>query len=107
MVWPPALIEDLRDLRLPMSTVTLHQAREFIPRIAEVDTALDPRPGALAHLLADLASTHNAATYLLESQPWDLAAVYYDAIDHFGHSFMEYHPPRMPHVTELEFDVYR
>ena len=24
---------------------------------------------------------------------WDFMAVYYDAIDHFGHGFMKYHPP--------------
>ena len=32
--------------------------------------------------------------------------VYYDAIDHFCHRFMHYHPPRMEHVPEADFALY-
>ena len=34
-------------------------------------------------------------------------AVYYDAIDHFSHGFMKYHPPRQGHVSEGDFELYR
>jgi hypothetical protein len=47
------------------------------------------------------------ACWLLENQEWDFAAVYYDGIDHFGHGFMEYNPPRMSHVSPQDFDIYR
>jgi tetratricopeptide (TPR) repeat protein len=43
----------------------------------------------------------------MEKEPWDLMAVYYDAIDHFSHGFMKYHPPRQEHVSERDFDLYR
>jgi hypothetical protein len=33
-------------------------------------------------------------------------AVYYDAIDHFSHLCMRYHPPRQPHVSEEDFKNY-
>jgi tetratricopeptide (TPR) repeat protein len=52
-------------------------------------------------------SIHSVATELLETQPWDFAAVYYSAIDHFGHAFMRYHPPRLPSASEEDFAIYR
>jgi tetratricopeptide (TPR) repeat protein len=36
-------------------------------------------------------SIHAAATELIETEPWDLAAVYFCGIDHFSHRFMSYH----------------
>ena len=42
------------------------------------------------------ATVHAAATHLLHARPdWDFFAVYQDAIDHFCHGFMRYHPPRL------------
>ena len=38
---------------------------------------------------------HAVATALMESEPWDFTAVYYDGIDHFSHAFMAYHPPKL------------
>ena len=32
--------------------------------------------------------------------------VYYDAIDHFGHAFMKYHPPQRPQVDDWDFRVF-
>jgi hypothetical protein len=34
---------------------------------------------------------HAAATDLMETEPWDLAAIDYAGIDHFCHRFMRYH----------------
>ena len=50
---------------------------------------------------------HSAATWLLDNQPWDFFAVYYDAIDHFCHGFMKYHPPRQNWISERDFELYR
>src|SRR5262249_32973064 len=46
-------------------------------------------------------------TYLMEHEPWDFTAVYYEAIDHVCHGFMQYHPPKMPHVSQELFDRYK
>ena len=51
-------------------------------------------------------SIQAAATWLLENQPWDFFAVYYDAIDHFCHGFMRYHPPRQSWIGERDFELY-
>ena len=49
---------------------------------------------SLAKIIADCTTIHAAATWIMENEPWEFMAVYYDAIDHFCHSFMHYHPPR-------------
>ena len=57
--------------------------------------------------LCECVSIHSAATWLIENQPWDFFAVYYDAIDHFCHGFMRYHPPRQEYIAEQDFEMYR
>jgi predicted AlkP superfamily phosphohydrolase/phosphomutase len=56
--------------------------------------------------LAECMSVHAAAIWLLDHQPWDFFAVYYDAIDHFCHGFMKYHPPRQSWIGERDFELY-
>ncbi len=34
-------------------------------------------------------------------------AVYYNAIDHFCHGFMHFHPPRMEGIPEDQFEIYK
>lgn len=104
---PDSILEALRQLHLSKADIVLDQAKMFIPEVESIDTTKDPRPGIFAHMLAQCASVHNAATCLIEEEDWDFAAVYYTAIDHFGHAFQEYHPPRMEHVSERDFRLYR
>jgi tetratricopeptide (TPR) repeat protein len=79
----------------------------FIPRAAEIDQEKDRRLASCAKILAECTSVHAVATWLMQTQPWDFTAVYYDAIDHFCHGFMRYHPPRQDHVSEEDFELYR
>ena len=51
-------------------------------------------------------TVHNAATWVLEDEPWNLAAFYYPGIDHFSHGFMNCHPPQMPGVSDEHFARY-
>lgn len=102
---PPELLDVAEDLRLHPGEVTLKQLRPFFTRDHRPDPK-DPRFLSLARTLAQCASTHNAATWLAARDDWDLLAVYYDAIDHVGHGFMEYHPPAMAHVSAEDAAVY-
>ena len=80
----------------------------FAPLIGHVDFRKDYRVAILGKLIAECSNVHNAITWLLEHRVWDCAAVYYDAIDHFGHGFMAYHPPKMPRGRATEdFEVYQ
>ena len=81
--------------------------RAFVPQAAEIDQHKDERLGVLARLVAEMASVQAAATHALHARPdWDFCAIYQDAIDHFSHAFMRYHPPRLPWVSEDDFALY-
>ena len=40
----------------------------------------------------------------MQDEPWDFMAIYYDAIDHFGHAFMRYHPPKQDYIDDWDFN---
>lgn len=105
-IHPPELAEELADLRVQPHEISSEMLRLFVPRFEEVDQTQDKSLHDLAKIIAETMSVHAVATDLLEREEWDLAAVYFDAIDHFSHRFMRYHPPRQPHVPEKEFALY-
>jgi predicted AlkP superfamily phosphohydrolase/phosphomutase/tetratricopeptide (TPR) repeat protein len=105
-IHPPELIETLAELRLHKEEIVGEMVDPFVPRAREVDQNKDHRLSGLASTLAECLSIHSAATWLIENQPWDLFAVYYDAIDHFCHGFMRYHPPKQDQIKQEDFDLY-
>jgi predicted AlkP superfamily phosphohydrolase/phosphomutase/Flp pilus assembly protein TadD len=104
---PADLKDDLRSLHVSKHDIVRDQVAPFIPMVDTIDTTTDPYVGIFAHTLAQCASVHNAATIAVERDDWDFCAVYYTAIDHFGHEFQEFHPPRMAHVPVEFFDKYK
>jgi predicted AlkP superfamily phosphohydrolase/phosphomutase/tetratricopeptide (TPR) repeat protein len=106
-VHPPELARSAAALRVPTESLTAEDLVPFIPRLAEIDLKKDDRPLKLARRLARVASVQAAATALIQSEPWNLMCVYYDAVDQFGHEFMPYHPPRMNGVSERDFELYQ
>lgn len=79
----------------------------FIPNAAKIDQQSDRNLSMFAKVLADAATIHAVATALMETDPADFTAVYYDAVDHFSHAFMPYHPPRLPWINEEQFEMYK
>ncbi len=79
----------------------------FIPDAAKIDQQKDERLISFAKVLSDNASIHAVATALMESEPWDFTAVYYDGVDHFSHAFMAYHPPKLPWIKDEDFALYK
>jgi predicted AlkP superfamily phosphohydrolase/phosphomutase/tetratricopeptide (TPR) repeat protein len=79
----------------------------FIPDAAKIDQSKDKRLSSFAKILSGNASVHAVATALMESEPWDFTAVYYDGIDHFSHAFMAYHPPKLEWIKEEDFAMYK
>ena len=68
----------------------------FIPEAAKIDQKKDKKLDSFAKVLSDNATIQAVATTLMETEPWDFTAVYFDGIDHFSHAFMPYHPPKLP-----------
>lgn len=106
-VHPESWVGALADLRVSPMELTGEFLRLFVPEYDRVDQSKDRRLHTLARIVAETMTVHAAATELLAGEDWDFAAVYYDAIDHFGHAFMPYHPPRRAHIPEADFELYR
>lgn len=106
-VHPETLAKNLQEFRFHPVELTAEHIGPFIPRFAEIDQKKDQRINGFAKTLADTVSVHGAATALMQLEPWDFMAVYYDGIDHFGHGFMKYHPPRQSFISEEDFELYK
>ncbi|MCC8999172.1 MAG: alkaline phosphatase family protein [Candidatus Contendobacter sp.] len=103
---PQRLRETLAELRFNPNELTAEEVLPFVPLAAAIDQNKDRRLGSVMKILAECVSVHNAATWLMANEPWDFFAVYYDAIDHFCHGFMRYHPPRLEWIPERDFELY-
>ena len=104
-VHPRELLELAKSFQVHPEEITAEQMVAFFPDARPTDKS-DRRIGWLAVNLAQCATTQNAATHFAAQEDWDLLAVYYDAIDHTGHSFMEYFPPAMAHVSAEDAAIY-
>ncbi len=106
-VHPASLAAELGELRILPSEIDGQELLPLVPRAAEVDQKEDRRLAAITRILAQTVSIHNAATWILHNREWDFLGVYYNAIDHFCHGFMHYHPPRQEHIGERDFEIYK
>lgn len=106
-VHPPELAAELRDCLVHPAEIDAAAVLAFVPDAARVALRPGHRLDRLRCLLAQTATVHAVATALVGRADWDLAAVYYEGLDRFGHEFMEFHPPRMEQVTEDDFAAYR
>ncbi len=106
-VYPENMRETFAELRMHPAEVTEAAILPWIPRAAEIDQEKDKGLQSFAKILAENCSIHNAATWILQNEPWDFLAVYYNGIDHFCHGFMHYHPPRMEGIPEEKFEIYK
>jgi len=105
-VHPAELAETLADLRMHPDLLIPEMVEPFIPLAREIDQDKDKRLAGMMRTLCECVSIHSAATWLLENREWDFFGVYYDAIDHFCHGFMRYHPPRQSWISERDFELY-
>jgi len=106
-IHPARLEEPLSKLRIHPLELEGEQLLPFVPSAAEIDQDDDKRLISVAKCMAECSSVHAAATAIMQLEPWDFLAVYYDAIDHFSHGFMQYHPPRLDWINEEDFERYK
>lgn len=104
---PPQLIDSLVDCIVHPAELSGDELLPFVPDGAAIDQDKDHRLSMLAKNLAEMLTTHNLATRVMESTEWDFMTVYYTAIDHFCHGFVQYHPPKLPWIPQEDFDRYR
>ncbi|MCB1096448.1 MAG: alkaline phosphatase family protein [Verrucomicrobiae bacterium] len=106
-VHPPERAEEMAEWRLHPQELDGDMLRLFVPNAPEIDQKKDRRLYSCAKIIAECSGVHAVATHLMENTQWDFMAVYYDAIDHFGHGFMKYHPPKQDWVSQKDFDLYK
>ena len=106
-VHPNELTSELSEFRVHPLELTRQDILPFLPNGAEIDQDSDQRVSSVMKVLAECSTIHATATDLLENQEWDFAAIYYDAIDHFCHGFMKYHPPQQPQINDNDFRLYQ
>ncbi len=94
-------------LRVHPGELTEAHILPFVPDAAKIDQEKDKRLNSIAKITAECSSIHAAATCILENEEWDFMAVYYDAIDHYCHGFMNFHPPKPDHIPQDMFDKYK
>ena len=106
-VHPPELQDTLAELRMHPDEMRGELIEFFVPRAREISQENKGVLVGIIKTLCECVSMHSAATWLLENQEWDFASIYYDAIDHFSHLAMKYHPPRQDWIPEDDFELYK
>ncbi len=106
-VHPERIINKIKDLRVHPHEITLNLVSPFVPDFAKLGKEDDSNLGIISKFLAHASTVHAAATELMETEEWDFTAVYHDSLDHFSHGFMRFYPPKMDHINELEFEMYK
>ncbi len=105
-VHPPELADILSELRVHPEELTASHLAPFVPDLDKIDQTKDQRLHSIAKITAEASSMHAAATWIMENQEWDFLAVYYDAIDHYCHGFMKFHPPHREGIPRDLYDFY-
>ena len=105
-VHPAALADQLEPLIVSPRDLDAAALTPFIPSAAEIDQDRDDRLAKLAGIVARASTVHATACNLAQSADWDFMAVYYSAIDEFGHHFMPYHPPHVEGIGERDAAIY-
>lgn len=106
-IHPPDKAQFLAQFKVFPKELTQEHILPFIPHADRIDQQRDPRLISFAKVLAEAATVQAVATTIMETEPWDFTAIYFTAIDHFSHGFMRYRAPRMPNVSEEDFEIYK
>lgn len=105
-IYPPEWQTLLEGLRLHPAELTLAHLEPFIEAASTLDPEKDSVLKSVIRVLAHACSIHNAATEIMVNTEWDFMAVYQEAIDHFSHLAMKYHPPKLNAVSKEDFEKY-
>lgn len=106
-VHPAELSDTFSKLRVHPQELTGAHIQPFVPEASKVDQRVDKRLRSIAKVTADCSTIQSAATYILDHFEWDFMGVYFDAIDHYCHGFMKYHPPHRPHIPKKDYELYK
>ncbi|MEO6436668.1 MAG: alkaline phosphatase family protein, partial [Tepidisphaeraceae bacterium] len=107
IVHPQPLADAICQLRIRPEELDPSVLLPFVPTAAGIDQESDRRLMAIAILVARASNVHAAATWAIENEPWDFAAVLYDGIEEFCRQFMEYSAPQRGGTSQKDFETYQ
>jgi predicted AlkP superfamily phosphohydrolase/phosphomutase/tetratricopeptide (TPR) repeat protein len=87
-IHPERLEAPLASLRLRPEEITAAHLAPFVPRLRDLRAENDDRLDSIAEALAECATVHAAATWLVENEPWDFCAVHYEAVASISRRFV-------------------
>lgn len=106
-IHPKNLSDTFAKLRIHPWELTEAHILPFVPNAKKINQTKDIRLQMLTKTIADCSSLHAASTYILDNFELNFMGIYLDAIDHFCHGFMKYHPPHRAHVSKQDFELYK
>lgn len=106
-VYPESLTERLMELRIHPQMITGNLVMPFVPQAHVLDKKKDKRLTVIQKFIAHSTTLHAVFTELMETEEWDFSAIYLDAIDHFSHAFMRFHPPQMEGTPDEEYNLFK
>lgn len=106
-VHPVELESVLEEFHLESHEISAEMLLPFVPDLEKVDQEKDRSLVPLAGIIASAASIQAAATWIMENKEWDFMGVYFDAIDHFCHGYMKYHPPQQNGIPDEYYNLYK
>lgn len=106
-VHPEEESEHFAQFRVHPDEITGNHIVNFVPDFEKVNQQKDKRLVSIANITAHASSLNAAFTNILRTKEWDFAALYLDAIDHYCHGYMKFHPPKRPHIRHDDFTLYK
>jgi len=106
-IHPQSLTTELSDLRMHPQELTGAHILPFIPKAEKIEERDEKSLHILTKIVAHNTSVHAAHTWLMENSEWNFTGVYYDMIDHFCHAFMKFHPPKLPAISQSNYDIFK
>ena len=104
-VVPASLQELYAQLRLTAEDIPASVMASFFPNMA-IDSTDDVVRSTLK-ITVHAINTHTAATLALDAARGGHISIYFDALDHYKHLAMKYHPPRLLGVDVADFEKYQ
>ncbi len=105
-VYPSSMSTWFEQFRVHPQEINGSLLGDFINDLGSIDLKQDKRYAGVAKITAHCTTLHAAFTNIIRTQEWDFAALYLDAIDHYCHGYMKYHPPKRPHIPEELYHHY-
>jgi predicted AlkP superfamily phosphohydrolase/phosphomutase/Flp pilus assembly protein TadD len=106
-IHPGRLEAPLSEFRLRPDEITAAHLAPFVPRLRDLRAENDDRLASLAVALAECATVHAAATWLVENEPWDFCAVRYEALAAISRRFAEFREGDGEAIREDERAAFR